>query len=93
MDFYSRKIIHAEVHDSQTAELAAKFIETAVKQSGFIKPDKSKLNQNGVNKDIFGKVLELHSDNGAPMRCSTMLSNECTELGIICTYNRWKTLQ
>lgn len=87
MDLYSRKIIHAEVHDSQTAELAAKFIETAVKKAGFIKPKKSKLNQNGVNKDIFGKVLELHSDNGAPMRGSTMLS-KCTELGISCTYNR-----
>lgn len=29
------------------------------------------LNTDGANSDIFGNVLELHSDNGAPMRGST----------------------
>ena len=87
MDLYSRKMIHWEVHDIQSAEIAAKFIEKAVEKVGFIKGDNTLIRAEGRNTDIFGKVLELHSDNGAPMRGSTMVA-KCLELGISCTYNR-----
>ena len=87
MDLYSRKMLHWEVHDIQSAEIAAKFIEKAVEKVGFIKGDNTLIRADGRNTDIFGKVLDLHSDNGAPMRGSTMVA-KCLELGISCTYNR-----
>ncbi|MGN1167252.1 MAG: transposase [Lachnospiraceae bacterium] len=87
MDLYSRKMVHWEVHDIQSAQLAAKFIEKAVQKVGFVKPSDVPIEAEGRNTDIFGKVLELHSDNGAPMRGSTMVA-KCLELGISCTYNR-----
>lgn len=87
MDLYSRKMVHREVHDTQSSELAAKFIEKDVKKVGFVKPSDVLIKTEGSNTDIFGKVLELHSDNGAPMGCSTMVA-KCLELGISCTYNR-----
>ena len=87
MDLYSRKMVHWEVHDTQSAELAAKFIEKAVQKVGFVKPSDDPIDADGRNTDIFGNVLELHSDNGAPMRGSTMVA-KCLELGISCTYNR-----
>lgn len=80
-------MLHWEVHDIQSAEIAAKFIEKAVEKVGFIKGDNTLIRADGRNTDIFGKVLELHSDNGAPMRGSTMVA-KCLELGISCTYNR-----
>lgn len=80
-------MLHWEVHDIQLAEIAAKFIEKAVENVGFIKGDNTLIRADGRNTDIFGKVLELHSDNGAPMRGSTMVA-KCLELGISCTYNR-----
>ncbi len=86
-DLYSRKMLHWEVHDIQSADIAAKFIEKAVEKVGFIKGDNTLIRADGRNTDIFGKVLELHSDNGAPMRGSTMVA-KCLELGISCTYNR-----
>lgn len=87
MDLYSRKMIHWEVHETQSAELAAQFIEKAFNKAGFKKPSCKAVELNGTNRDIFGNVLVLHSDNGAPMRGSTMVA-KCTELGIECTYNR-----
>ena len=87
MDLYSRKMLHWEVHDIQSAQLAAKFIETAVQKVGFVKPSDAAIDADGRNTDIYGKVLQLHSDNGAPMRGSTMVA-KCLELGIACTYNR-----
>lgn len=87
MDLYSRKMIHWEVHQTQSAELAAKFIETAVRKAGFNPVVNAELNLNGINCDASGKMLELHSDNGSPMRGSTMMA-KCLELGISCTYNR-----
>lgn len=86
MDLYSRKMLHWEVHDVQSAETAAKFIEKAVEKVGFIKGDNT-LRAEGRNTDILGKVLELHSDNGAHMRGSNMVAKSL-ELGISCTYNR-----
>lgn len=80
-------MLHWEVHDIQLAEIAAKFIEKAVENVGFIKGDNTLIRADGRNTDIYGKVLELHSDNGAPMRGSTMVA-KCLELGISCTYNR-----
>lgn len=82
-------MLHWEVHDIQLAEIAAKFIEKAVENVGFIKGDNTLIRADGRNTDIYGKVLELHSDNGAPMRGSTMVA-KCLELGISCTYNRPK---
>lgn len=78
---------HWEVHDIQSAETAAKFIEKAVEKVGLIKGDNTLIRADGRNTDIFGKVLDMHSDNGAPMRGSTMVA-KCLELGISCTYNR-----
>ncbi len=74
MDLYSRKMIHWEVHQTQSAELAAKFIETAVRKAGFNPVVNAELNLNGINCDASGKMLELHSDNGSPMRGSTMMA-------------------
>lgn len=79
-------MIHCEVHDIPSAQIAAKFIEKAVEKVGFIKGDNT-LRAEGRNTDILGKVLELHSDNGAHMRGSNMVAN-CLELGISCSYNR-----
>lgn len=87
MDLYSRRMMHWEVHNTQSAELAAKFIETAVKKIDFIPVANSELKLNGINSDSTGRILELHSDNGSPMRGSTMIA-KCLELGISCTYNR-----
>lgn len=84
---YSRKMIHWEVHETQSAELAAQFIEKAFYKAGFKKLSSKAVELNGTNRDIFGNVLVLHSDKGAPMRGSTMIA-KCTELGIECTYNR-----
>ncbi len=80
MDLYSRKMVHHEVHEVQSAELAASFIETAMKKTGIKKDKHGKLK-------LDGKAIELHSDNGAPMRGSTMIA-KCCELGISCTFNR-----
>ena len=80
-------MVHWEVHDTQSAELAAKFIEKTVQKVGFVKSSDDPIDDDGRNTDIFGNVLELHSDNGAPMRRSTMVA-KCLELGISCTYNR-----
>lgn len=59
----------------------------SVQKVGFVKPSDAAIDAEGRNTDIYGKVLQLHSDNGAPMRCSTMVA-KCLELGIACTYNR-----
>ena len=84
MDLFSRNKMHWEVHNTQSADIAARFIEKAVKKIGFIKPKNEILNTDGINSDTFGNVLELYSDNGAPKRGSTMVS-KCLELGISCT--------
>ena len=59
----------------------------SIQKVGFVKPSDAAIDAEGRNTDIYGKVLQLHSDNGAPMRCSTMVA-KCLELGIACTYNR-----
>lgn len=87
MDLYSIKMIHWEVHDIQSAEIATKFIEKVVEKVGFIKVDNTLIRADGRNTDIFCNVLELHSDNRAPMRGSTIVA-KCLDLGIPCTYNR-----
>ena len=84
MDLFSRNMMHWEVHNTQSADIAARFIEKAVKKIGFIKPKNEILNTDGINSDTFGNVMELYSDNGAPKRGSTMVS-KCLELGISCT--------
>ena len=46
-------MLHWEVHDVQSAEIAAKFIEKAVEKVGFIKGDNT-LRAEGRNTDILG---------------------------------------
>lgn len=70
IDIWSRRIVAAEVHDSQQTELAAELLaELCEKHS------------------IRGGELVLHSDNGAPMKGSTMLAT-MQALGITPSFSR-----
>ena len=86
MDLYSRYVVHFEVHETQTAELAAECIRNAVKkQSMSLK--QANVNIKGVNELENGSQLVLHSDNGSPMKGKTMQA-ACLSLNIQCTYSR-----
>ncbi len=56
-DLYSRKIVHWEVYEEQTAENASEFITKAKFKEGILASD----------------GLVLHSDNGSPMKGRVML--------------------
>ncbi len=57
IDLYSRKIIHWEVYEEQTAENASELIQKAKMKEGLLSSD----------------PLVLHSDNGSPMKGAVML--------------------
>ncbi|MFI3255460.1 MAG: integrase core domain-containing protein [Eubacteriales bacterium] len=57
IDLYSRKIIHWEVYQEQTAENASEFIKKAKRKEQLLSTD----------------LLVLHSDNGGPMKGAVML--------------------
>jgi transposase InsO family protein len=57
-DVWSRKILGWEVHEAESAELAAQLIE--------------RIRTDAVDQDLAGWIL--HSDNGGPMKGATMLA-------------------
>lgn len=70
LDIWSRRIVGAEVHETQQAELAAGLL--------------SKL---CLEHDLETEKLVVHSDNGAPMKGSTMLAT-MQSLGITPSFSR-----
>ena len=70
MDIWSRRIIAAEVHGTESQELAASLVERAIREQNLPKGG-----------------LYLHSDNGGPMKGSTMLA-KLQELGVIASFSR-----
>ncbi len=71
VDVWSRKIVGFEVHDRESSELAAALVRRACMSEGV---DASSL-------------LVLHSDNGGPMKGSTMLAT-LERLGVIASFSR-----
>lgn len=72
MDIFSRKIIHWEIHRKESAERASVLIQKACLKEGISRQD---------------TPLVLHSDNGSPMKGSTMLAT-LHRLGILPSYSR-----
>lgn len=70
LDIWSRRIVGAEVHETQQADLAAGLL--------------SKL---CTENNLETKKLVVHSDNGAPMKGSTMLAT-MQSLGITPSFSR-----
>ncbi len=70
MDIFSRKIVHWEIHKSESAELASSMIEKAC-----------------LINEIKSQQITLHSDNGGPMKGSTMLST-LQRLGVVPSFSR-----
>ena len=71
MDVWSRRILGVEVHERECGELAKHFFDRVCRDEG-IKADAATI---------------LHSDNGAPMRSST-LAAKLLELGIEQSFSR-----
>jgi transposase InsO family protein len=69
-DIFSRKIVGFKVHESESADNAAKLI-----------------NASYIKEKISGNKLRLHSDNGSPMKGSTMLS-KLQQLGVVPSFSR-----
>lgn len=70
MDVWSRRIVAAEVHESESQELAAELVEKAIR-----------------SESLTRSQLYLHSDNGGPMKGSTMLA-KLQELGVVASFSR-----
>lgn len=70
VDVWSRRIVAAEVHELQSAEIAASLLSRACAEHA-----------------IDAENLVLHSDNGAPMKGSTMLAT-MHDLGITPSFSR-----
>lgn len=70
IDIWSRRIVGAEVHDSQQTELASELLRKLCAEHS-VQPEQ----------------LVLHSDNGAPMKGSTMLAT-MHDLGITASFSR-----
>lgn len=70
IDVWSRRIIAAEVHEAQSAEIAANLLTKACTEHA-----------------IDVEKLVVHSDNGAPMKGSTMLVT-MHDLGITPSFSR-----
>jgi transposase InsO family protein len=70
LDIWSRRIVGAEVHETQQAELAAGLLSTLC-----------------TEHKLETEKLVVHSDNGAPMKGSTMLAT-MQSLGITPSFSR-----
>jgi transposase InsO family protein len=70
IDIWSRRIVGAEVHDSQQTELASELLVNIC-----------------AEHSVQAERLVLHSDNGAPMKGSTMLAT-MHSLGITPSFSR-----
>ena len=84
MDLYSRKMIHREVHNTQSDTLAAEFISTAVKKAG-LKARRVKASP-GVDFEMENGLI-LHYDNGGPMKGRNMMARLASP-GITASYSR-----
>lgn len=71
MDVWSRRILGVEVHERESGELAKHFFERICRDEGI----------------SSNSATILHSDNGAPMRSST-LAAKLAELGIERSFSR-----
>lgn len=71
LDIFSRKIVGWEIHEDQTAEKAGELLQKACRNEGVNKRD----------------LLVLHSDNGSPMKGSSMLAM-MDKLGVASSYSR-----
>lgn len=69
VDVYSRRIVGWQVHDEESAELAAELMKRIVGEAG------------------HPRGLKLHSDNGSPMKGSTLLAT-LQKLGVIPSFSR-----
>lgn len=72
LDIYSRMIVAWEVHEQESADLAAHMIRKAFMQH---------------KVSLQEQPLVLHSDNGSPMKGSTMLST-LQQLGVQTSFSR-----
>jgi transposase InsO family protein len=70
VDVWSRRIVAAEVHEIQSAEIAARLLTRACAEHA-----------------VDAEKLVVHSDNGAPMKGSTMLAT-MHDLGITPSFSR-----
>lgn len=73
MDIYSRKIVGWRVHERQDENLSSLLIEETLL----------------IEKIKKGDPLVLHSDNGGPMKGSTMLAT-LQKLGVVASFSRPK---
>jgi transposase InsO family protein len=71
MDVWSRRIIGVEVHECEAGELAKNFFDRICRDEGIREED----------------ATVLHSDNGAPMRSST-LAAKMSQLGVSLSFSR-----
>jgi len=85
MDLYSRKMIHYEVLDRQSDNIAAKFLEKALLRENLA--IRGHLNGLVSNDIVVKDSLVLHSDNGGPMKGKNMLAKR-EALGITGSYSR-----
>jgi hypothetical protein len=74
MDVWSRRIIGVEMHQCEAGELAKNFFDRICRDEGINKED----------------AAVLHSDNGAPMRSST-LAAKMSQLGVSFSFSRKPT--
>ncbi len=72
LDLFSRQIVGWEIHAEESAENAARLLRKACMKEGLQPTDLD---------------LVLHSDNGSPMKGSTMLET-MRELGVVSSYSR-----
>jgi len=70
LDIWSRRIVGAEVHEVQQAEIAAALLTRVC-----------------IHNELQADELVVHSDNGAPMKGSTMLAT-MQSLGIVPSFSR-----
>jgi transposase InsO family protein len=70
LDIWSRRIVGAEVHEVQQAEIAAALLTRVC-----------------IDNELQANELVVHSDNGAPMKGSTMLAT-MQSLGIVPSFSR-----
>ena len=70
MDIWSRRIVAAAVHETESAEHAVALLSAACRDN-----------------DIGVDQVTWHSDNGSPMRASTLLS-KLQQLGIVPSFSR-----
>jgi putative transposase len=72
IDIFSRMIVAWEIHECESSDFAAKMLQQAYLKHGI---------------GLLDNLLVLHSDNGGPMKGSTMLAT-MHSLGVVPSFNR-----